>query len=86
MKFTRQAADDLEFWKRSSPQTVKRIKLLLANIETSPFAGLGKPEALKHDLSGWWSRRITGEHRLIYRLNGDEIEISSLRFHYPKAK
>ena len=59
MKFTRQAADDLEFWKRSSAPTVKRIKLLLADIELHPFAGIGKPEALKHDLSGWWSRRIT---------------------------
>lgn len=86
MKFTRQAAADLEFWKRSSAPTVKRIKLLLADIEVHPFAGIGKPEALKHDLSGWWSRRITGEHRLVYRVYNGEIEISSCRFHYAKPK
>lgn len=86
MKFTRQAADDLEFWKRSSAPTVKRIKLLLADIELHPFAGIGKPEALKHDLSGWWSRRITAEHRLVYRVNNGEIEISQCRFHYAKPK
>lgn len=86
MKFTRQAAADLEFWKRSNPATVKRIKLLLSDIEASPYSGLGKPEALKHDLAGWWSRRITSEHRLVYRLNNGEIEVSSLRFHYSKQK
>lgn len=86
MKFTRQAAADLEFWKRSNPATVKRIKLLLDDIEASPFTGLGKPEALKHDLAGWWSRRITGEHRLVYRLNNGEIEVSSCRFHYQKSR
>lgn len=86
MKFTRQAAADLEFWKRSNPATVKRIKLLLTDIQESPFSGIGKPEALKHDLSGWWSRRITGEHRLVYRVNEGEIEVSSCRFHYQKPK
>ncbi len=86
MKFTRQAAEDIEFWKRSSPQVVKRIKLLLEDIGAHPFTGLGKPEALKHDLSGWWSRRITEEHRLVYRLRNGELEISSCRFHYQKPK
>lgn len=86
MKFTRQAAADLEFWKRSNPAAVRRIRLLLNDIQASPFSGLGKPEALKHDLAGWWSRRITGEHRLVYRLNNGEIEVASLRFHYAKSK
>ncbi|MFN3545604.1 MAG: Txe/YoeB family addiction module toxin [Thiobacillus sp.] len=86
MKFTRQAAADLEFWKRSNPATVRRIKRLLNDIEASPFSGLGKPEALKHDLAGWWSRRITGEHRLVYRVNNGQIEVASLRFHYAKPR
>ena len=86
MKFTRQAADDLEFWKRSNASTVKRIKLLLDDIEAHPFTGLGKPEALKHDLAGWWSRRITAEHRLVYRVNNGEVEVSACRFHYSNPR
>ena len=84
MKFTRQAADDLEFWKRSNPALLKRIKQLFGDIESHPFTGIGKPEALKHDLAGWWSRRITHEHRVVYRIKDGDIEVVSLRFHYQR--
>ena len=52
------------------------------NIQRNPFAGLGKPEPLKRNLSGWWSRRITREHRLVYRVKGGELQIAQCRFHY----
>ena len=61
---------------------VRRINLLIKDIERSPFEGVGKPEALKYNLSGWRSRRITDEHRLVYRVQGDELHVASLRYHY----
>ena len=60
---------------------VRRINLLIRDVERSPYEGVGKPEALKHNLSGWWSRRITEEHRLVYRVQGNELHIASLRYH-----
>jgi toxin YoeB len=59
-----------------------RIVKLVKDIERDPFVGLGKPEPLKHDLAGLWSRRITDEHRLVYKVTEDEIIIVSCRFHY----
>lgn len=77
---------DYEYWQRADPKVHARINELIENIFESPFAGIGKPEPLKHDLSGWWSRRITLEHRLVYRLTGKgkerRMEILSCRYHY----
>ena len=61
---------------------VRRINLLIKDVERSPYEGVGKPEALKHNLSGWWSRRIDQEHRLIYTVDGDVITIAQCRYHY----
>lgn len=61
---------------------MEKISFLLAEIQVSPFEGIGKPEALKHKWSGYWSRRITGEHRLVYKVETDSILIAQLRYHY----
>lgn len=81
--FTREALNDLEFWQKSGNSgVIKRIKTLLQSIQETPFDGIGKPEALKYDLSGSWSRRITQEHRLTYMVKNDIVTITGLRFHY----
>ena len=77
------ALEDLVFWKSSHNELVlKKIRSLLESIQQTPFAGIGKPEALKHQLAGKWSRRITGEHRLVYKVEAGKIIVYQLRFHY----
>lgn len=78
------AAEHLEFWKRTNPAIVKRIKRLLEDIQQHPFEGIGKPEPLKYELSGKWSRRINAEHRLVYSVSENIIEVYvfSMRSHY----
>ncbi len=61
---------------------VERINKLIRETQREPFDGMGKPEALKHALSGFWSRRITNEHRMVYRVDADALLIAQLRFHY----
>ena len=73
---------DYLYWQSQDKKTLKRINQLVRDIERSPFEGIGKPEALKENLSGFWSRRIDDANRLIYRINGDFIEILSCREHY----
>lgn len=80
--WTKKAEEDLNYWRRTDIKKVKKIKQLLENIIETPYNGIGKPEALKHSWSGFWSRRITAEHRLIYRCDEDTIKIVSCRFHY----
>ena len=63
---------------------VKRINLLIKDTERSPYEGVGKPEALKHNLAGWWSRRITDEHRIVYRVQGNELHVATLRYHHSR--
>lgn len=83
VNFTAEALNDLEFWKKSGNTIIlKRIRQLLQAIQTDPFNGMGKPELLKHNLSGSWSRRINREHRIVYKLENGGITIYSLRFHY----
>jgi toxin YoeB len=78
-----EADKDLEYWKKSGDKKVlKRIAQLIDSISNSPFEGIGKPEPLKYELSGCWSRRINKEHRLIYEVYDDNILIHSLRGHY----
>lgn len=60
---------------------VERINKLIRETQREPFSGIGKPEALKHELPGFWSRRITDEHRMMYRVEGDDLLIAQLRFH-----
>ena len=84
--FSSDAWTDYLYWVQSDLKLLVRLNELIENIRRQPFAGLGKPEALKGDLSGWWSRRITGEHRLIYRVTGSgdvqRLEIIQCRYHY----
>ena len=81
-KFENQALKDLKYWKYNNHILYKKIFSLLKDIQESPFVGIGKPEPLKENLSGWWSRRINREHRLIYKINKQEISILSCRYHY----
>ena len=77
------ALDDIDFWKKSGNKTVQtKINKLLESICATPYSGIGKPEPLKHELSGYWSRRITDEHRLIYTVSENRIKVISMRYHY----
>jgi toxin YoeB len=84
--FTELAWDDYLYWQAEDPDVLAKINALLRDISRQPFRGLGKPEPLRGSLSGWWSRRITGEHRLVYRVEGkgdaQRIEIVQCRLHY----
>ena len=82
--FSERAWEDYLHWQTTDKKFVKRIHLLIKDIQRSPFEGIGKPEPLKHALSGYWSRRITDEHRFVYTVKGDEIRIAQLRYHYGK--
>jgi len=83
VKFTPKALADLNEWQKSGNVGVqKKIKELLQSIRNTPFNGVGKPEPLKHNLSGKWSRRISYGHRIVYDLDGDTINIYSLKGHY----
>lgn len=80
--WTKAAAEDVDYWKKNNQKHVKKIKALLDDIIQHPYEGIGKPEPLKYHLSGLWSRRITREHRLIYKPQNDHIIILSCRHHY----
>lgn len=81
--FLDKAIDDIEFWKKSGNKTVQsKITKLLESICITPYSGIGKPEPLKHQLNGYWSRRITDEHRLVYTVSENRIKVISMRFHY----
>ena len=85
--FSPQAQEDRAYWKKSGNKAIMtKITALLADIAAHPFSGLGKPEALKYDLAGYWSRRINSEHRIIYKVHEDMVEIYvlSMRYHYKK--
>lgn len=74
--------DDLAWWIKQDRKTALRIIKIIQEIERDPFKGIGKPEPLKHELKGCWSRRITKEHRLIYQVKADKIRILACRYHY----
>lgn len=80
--FSEHAWDDYLYWQRMDKKLVKRINLLIQDIQRTPFEGIGKPEPLKHALSGYWSRRIDDEHRFVYKVETDSILIAQLRHHY----
>lgn len=82
IKFSDQAWEDYLYWQANDRVTIKRINTLLKEIQRSPFEGIGKPEPLKHNLSGFWSRRIDEEHRLVYSVQDDTISIAQCRYHY----
>lgn len=80
--FTPEGWDDYLWFQQNDKAGLKRINLLIKAIQRDPFDGLGKPEPLKHNLSGFWSRRITAEHRLVYGIENDEVQILMCRYHY----
>lgn len=81
--FLPDADDDLKYWVKTGNKVVlKKISSLVKSIQDTPYEGLGKPEGLKHNLSGLWSRRINQEHRLVYEIEDDKIFIHSLKGHY----
>ena len=80
--FSKNAWGDYLFWQKTDKKMLKRINKLIKDIQRNKYEGLGKPEALKHNLSGYWSRRITNEHRIVYKIENDSILIVQLRYHY----
>jgi toxin YoeB len=80
--FADEAWEDYVYWQRQDRKLVERINKLIAEVQRDPFAGVGKPEPLKHALSGFWSRRINDEHRLVYKVEGGSLLIAQLRYHY----
>lgn len=75
-------------WQGADPKMVERVNELIKEVRRHPFAGLGKPEPLRNDMAGWWVRRITREHRLVYRVTGageaQALEVAACRFHYER--
>jgi toxin YoeB len=88
MRITWTAAgwDDYLHWQTADPKILQIVNDLIRDIKRDPFKGIGKPEPLKHGLQGWWSRRITSDHRLVYRVSGKgetrQVEIAACRYHY----
>lgn len=80
--FTENAWEDYLFWQQTDKRVVKRINELIKDIKRNPFEGIGKPEPLKYDLAGKWSRRVTDEHRLIYKIDGENVIMYAFRYHY----
>lgn len=80
--FSEHAWEDYLYWQRTDRKILDRINKLIKAIQRSPFEGTGKPESLKHGLSGYWSRRITDEHRIVYKVEEDSLLLAQLRYHY----
>ncbi len=80
--FSNQAWADYLYWQEIDKKTVKKINELIKDVSRNAYQGIGKPEPLKHTFSGFWSRRISEEHRMVYRVEGGIIEIAQLRYHY----
>jgi toxin YoeB len=80
--FTEESWDEYLYWLRTDKKILSRINRILKDISRTPFTGLGKPEPLRSDYKGFWSRRITIEHRLIYQVRDGEIVVAKCRFHY----
>ena len=82
--FSKNSWEDYVSWQSEDKKILKKINALIKDIERTPYEGIGKPEPLKYDLTGLWSRRIEREHRLVYQVSGDDILIYSCRYHYDK--
>jgi toxin YoeB len=80
--FSEHAWDDYVYWQRTDRRILQRINTLIKESQRTPFAGIGKPEPLKHGMSGYWSRRITDEHRMVYKVDAETLFIAQLRYHY----
>lgn len=82
LSFTNEAWEDYLYWQSFDKKILKKINTLIKDIKREPFDGIGKPEPLKHELRGYWSRRITDEHRLVYGVENDGIVVIACRYHY----
>ncbi len=80
--FSDHAWEDYIYWQNTDRKILRRINTMIRETMRNPFEGIGKPEPLKHALSGYWSRRITDEHRFVYKISEDSIHIAQLRYHY----
>jgi toxin YoeB len=86
LQWTEQGWDDYLYWQSNDVDMIAKINVMIKDTRRSPFRGLGKPEPLRNDMAGWWSRRLSQEHRLVYRVTGkgdaQALEIAACRFHY----
>ena len=80
--FTPEAWEDYQWFLLNDKANLRRINQLIKDVQRSPFEGIGKPEPLRHNLTGFWSRRITGEHRLVYTVEDEMVKIIQCRYHY----
>lgn len=80
--FSEHAWEDYLYWQKTDKKIISRINKLIKEVRREPFAGVGKPEPLKHNLAGYWSRRINEEHRMVYKITDDALLIAQLRYHY----
>ena len=80
--FSENGWDDYLYWQKVDKKIVKKINKLIKEIQRTPFEGSGRPEKLRYDLAGYWSRRIDQEHRLVYQVDNDRVLVYSCRFHY----
>ena len=82
LTFSTEAWEEYLYWQTTDKKILKRINLLIKDIQRTPHEGIGKPEPLKHGLSGYWSRRINDEHRIVYKQEEDSILVAQVRYHY----
>ena len=82
LTFSSKAWANYLYWQKTDQSMITRINRLIKVIQREPYTGIGKPEPLKHSLAGYWSRRINDEHRIVYKVLGDQIFIAQLRYHY----
>jgi toxin YoeB len=80
--FSENAWDDYLCWQRTDRKLLEKINALIKEIQRAPFEGIGKPESLKYGFPGYWSRRINSGHRMVYKADGDSLNIAQLRYHY----
>ena len=83
--FSEKAWDEYLSWQKNDQKILERVNQLLREIQRTPYSGIGKPEPLKYAFTGYWSRRITNEHRLVYKIQDDAVLIAQLRFHYANS-
>lgn len=80
--FSDNSWEDYLYWQKTDKKILKRINELIRDIQKNKYQGLGKPEPLRHNLAGWWSRRINSEHRIVYKIENESIFLAQLRYHY----
>ena len=82
--FAEQAWEDYQYWLQTDRKITRRVHELIKDATRSPFEGIGKPEPLRHALAGYWSRRITDEHRMVYKVESNSLFLAQLRYHYAR--